>query len=218
MDDKLRKRIEALLAMTQENGCTPAEAESAKRKAEELLTRLGVNESNYQMHHEIYRFKSDLIGYLYWKCVVILVRRVTNVFTLTGKETEYHIYGKKPYVDIATYILEVAQTGVERQIIDYKKRKLIPPSTTNLNVRLFMQGCIKRISQRILEIFSDNIDKEELLSAKNYCSTITKWKNGNNLSMADINAPAFAEGQQAGDKINLSKAVNRNQLNGGYLK
>lgn len=232
-DDKIKKRILALMAKTTEAGCTEEEALAASQKVQELLHTYQLDLSDLKLQ------ESECIQATYetqQKSDPMVLHCVTAIAFFTDTKVwknrdkygfgTYEFFGLEHDVMIAEYITKICDWAIIWGGEDFKKTPAWTDATKSRRTRLkqdYQYGMSCRLAERLREMKEKQMfdDKKttgrDLVVVKSAIVESEFDKLGLSLRSAkrsrarNVDPAAFAAGQNAGDKIALNPGVNKDQ-------
>lgn len=221
-DEKILQKIQYMLNMTVENGCTEAEAIAASAKVEELL--LAYNLEMFQVEQlsgvkqePVTYKKIDDIGIgryepVEWAMILCTaigimtftkptINRYFRTFTFIGRDTNVQIA-----VDMYYYLYQQVVTNYRLS------KKLRPKDMDGIRFKnSFMMGCARRLHDRIQSsvwekaaqtttaiVASHEVENDDF--AKTLFSKIHTAKQSNTIH----DAQAYYHGAKAADKVDIN--------------
>jgi len=160
--EKIKRRIAALLQMTKERGCTEAEAMVAASKAAVLMREYGLSDADIEMSEADIEVKT---GFGSARAPLwAIIERCTNTSLLwtKGKVNKLVFYGYSPGPQIATYLMQVCDRAMNHEIAKFKRstfyRQRRTLATKRQAVGDFTSGLICRLDVKLRAFFVDSID------------------------------------------------------------
>lgn len=209
-----KKKIAALLKMTERSGCTEAEALAAAEKAATLMREYQLSEEEAEttvktakVSSQGHSARDDL-----WAIVAFCTNTVPVVeVELANNQIAY--IGQEPGPEIATYLHVLLDRAISAELrsfkesVFYRRRRTL--STRRAASRDFVLGLVHRLSRRLVDLFETSIDREAhekaLVARDNLYGELS--------AVADRKRPgvtygeAASSGWQAGGKVNLAHGV-----------
>jgi hypothetical protein len=240
MDDKnerLIRKIQALLNKTLENGASETEMMLSLKKASELMMHYNISKEEVTVTEKSSPLVSEALfrkgSREYMDQLVWAIERLCGVAIILttqkkqGKKTrQYLLYGEEQDVLVCKYLLNHIRTFIESSTRTFKKGSYYQSLNRRLRLRAgldFAYALTYRINQRISEIIAVQtsglctaaIMKNKLNQAITFASTdlgpLGKAKSGQR-TYAD--QQAINEGLQQGDAINLNGGLNEARQKG----
>lgn len=234
--ERIKDRIRALRQMTEANGCTEAEAKAAAERAMALMARYGLDEidlSRDQANEPTPSRRRSVVDTL-WQVVaeVCRCRGYLQGGGRSGERLVYVYYGAPVDVLVAVYLHELLASAIKRESSDFRRRTEYQarrkPATRSQALRLFQQGLVSRLSQRLRELWwlrinaegnglvvkaAEQAHRERLLqelAAKGVVLTSLPSLSRNRGRFSD----ALLAGWLTGDKIGIDPGVNGGSVGG----
>lgn len=219
MTDPIKKKIAALLAMTLAAGCTEAEAMAAATKAADLMREHGLSEADITIgqasvaHATKGRSARDDL----WKIVGHCTNTACTVQHVTGRPGADLIFvGRDPGPEIAVYLVAVLNRALDTAIADFKASPFYvrrrAAATRRAAVQDFTKGMVRRLADRLIEVFGPTINK-----AANAVAAAARDAQFSGAKVIVKAEPAKARfddaiwsGWAAGGRVNLAQGVHGN--------
>jgi hypothetical protein len=221
--ESILRKIRALQAKTEDNGCTEAEAISAAKMVQRLLDEYSITMTEIEAKdkgncgiHIIYthRQKQHAIG-----ICLSAIAKFTDTKVWISRSSDmvvYKFFGHKVDTEIAEYIYYVCLNALEYEWNNIKSMG-IPAKKPD-----FQKGMAIRLSERLYEMKAEK--EKEVLSSTTAIMVIknqTVLHEFNELGLnlrksAGVtlnNNNSYHLGKKAGDSINFNKAINQKQAN-----
>jgi hypothetical protein len=208
--DALKRRLAALLNMTEANGCTAEEAAAATAKAAELMREHGLDEASLGMEMADAPYSEDdrLMNPL-WRIIGHCTGCVCVVDPATGLR---HYIGRDPGPTVAVYLHVFLARHVEAAVGRYGRSGEVRLKLKSLRPRLveaFRQGMVERLMDAVLEHFGQPAPKliEQAQAERNRrfcCTTPSASVPARRVEGQTI---ARQAGQKAGDGIALHRGL-----------
>jgi hypothetical protein len=154
---KVKGRIRALTARTVERGCSEAEALAAAAKVGELLEVYGLSMSEVTLREEAcIQHRVTIPGpqrlALRWLYPALL--RFTECRGWTDGRADFILYGLEPDVQMAEYLLRVAEGALAYEEARYRATPeyLKSRATPQTRLRSFRYGFADRLGKRLEEL------------------------------------------------------------------
>ena len=161
---KILAKVMKLLQMTVENGCTPAEAENAKNRAEAMLKEYNLSQKDIDLSDMVidkfYPADEDGVGYAKapnW--MRLLLRGVNNVFgciVVWDKDEDGDMVatqsGRKSDMDVADYCYVVIRDQIFDLTNDYVKKNNLRKNS--VQVASFMESCAYAVINNLEQILN----------------------------------------------------------------
>ena len=160
--EKLYTKVRALLAKTQDNGCTEAEAMAALAKARAMMDAYEITDDELALTKEekaIIRASTvahDKYGVRQWLCGG--VARFTNCKTWVSKSGKFAPPGQIVFcglpsdVQLADWLLGSLEAFVRSELVEFLMTDTTPRGMRRRIVNGFVTGCAGRISERLLAL------------------------------------------------------------------
>jgi Protein of unknown function (DUF2786) len=224
--DAAVKRIKALLAKTEANGCTEEEAFAAAAKAGELMDKYGIESSEADIREETCvtgihggeRLKSHESQWIsnavgrYCDCRVWRKTRTGQIV----------FFGLPADVEVATYIMRVVEGAMNRSFKAFKKSEAYPHYDEARRVRAtYMNAMATRVTKRLDEMHAAR-HTEDMKTTTGTSLVLVKtqvvaeqfdalgMKLGKSKSVTlkqSSSAAAWNAGKAAGDKVHLGTGI-----------
>ena len=169
--ERIKAKLRALLSKTVENGCTESEALAAAEKAQELLSRYGIEADEVGAPEE---WAEDYVGLgarrrprdslwmalgFFCNCKAWLSR------TETGWRVRY--FGRPCDVAVASYLHDILERAIVAALADYKRtdsyQRRRKPSTRRAALRAFEIGMSDRLKTRLVQLKWLRVGQDEAL-------------------------------------------------------
>ena len=220
MDDKLRNKIQSLLAKAQNEASTEAEVLAAMAAAKKLLSKNGMSEDDLQTIEIVEDFSLVLTGRSkdVGKMVATSIALYTNTHAVQRRDRRRRqsvrigFIGRKHDVEFALFILGMLTDTITRWSKQYDPSLLRPerrlsPAGRSKERNDYAKGIALTVSNRLGDLSEgDQRDDDQSLKAYMDKRNLTR---GRGLS---INvSQAFNKGLSDGDEINLNRPLNENK-------
>lgn len=154
---KAKARIRALAARTVERGCSEAEALAAAAKVGELLEVYGLSMSEVALREEACLQRRVTVAgpqrlALRWMYPALL--RFCEVRGWTDGQSDFVLFGLEPDVQMAEYLLRVAEGALAFEEAQYRRSDgyLRSRATPQSRLRSFRYGFADRLGKRLEEL------------------------------------------------------------------
>ncbi len=234
MKDSIARKIRALQARTEANGCTEAEALNAIEKISELLDTYNIDLTEVEVREEgCFQFdfatstKRKSLDHRSGICRAIA--RLTQCKqwrkALPGETIIRCFFGRKTDLEFAKFLYRTCMFAVDLELTCFKiDRKLEGEKTTAVQARAFTLGIADRLSARINELVESQVSKastsgRDLIVVK-IAYVLDEFAKlgvhlGQGISMhAHSDATSYAAGRSAGDTVGLGRPLSGAQRSG----
>jgi Protein of unknown function (DUF2786) len=240
--DAIKFKIKALAAKTVANGCSEHEAMSAMQGVGRLLAAYNLTMEECDVREskcttifmDIGRERRHPID----SCITSLADLVNarcwfhKSYGTMGKHSSYAFFGQEQDLELISYLFKVIHSAMEHESELFKQEDayLYAGSRRSATVS-FQRGMATRIGQRLREMKQENdaelarhrttgtalvVLKKQLIEEEWKKEGIRLTSARSSYSIRDYSA--FGHGQQAGDKVNLSRPIKgHGRANGGLL-
>jgi hypothetical protein len=155
--EKLYAKVRALLAKTQENGCTEQEAMAALAKARAMMDAYEISDDELQLtkaEKAIIRTTQamhDKYGVRQWLHVGIGM--FCNCKTWwSGTQKQVVFCGLPADVDLANWLLDSLEAFVRRELVEFLMNDTTPRGYRRRVINGFVFGCTARIRERLADL------------------------------------------------------------------
>lgn len=231
---KVKDRIAALAAKTTDNGCSESEAMTAIAMVGKLLTQYNLTMNEVLMRDETYLTKTLNTGRIQRhpidSCVMVIAEFCqTRVWTALrnekGKKTRfYYFFGTESDVDMSIYLTEMIKGSLNQELNAFKNSPAYRASGKHGKTvsYSFSKGMTSRINSRLRELTAANKEDIKLstgtslivlkgqLLKENFEKLGMRLRAGGSSARIRDNG-AYAKGQEAGARVNLSRPVGYNR-------
>lgn len=216
MDRETAKRkIAALLKMTERSGCTEAEALAAAEKAAALMREYQVSEAEAETTTAEIKVatQGQSMRDNLWS-IVAFCTNTAPVFDLSVDGNKLAYVGQEPGPQIATYLHELLNRAIDNELSAFKAgdfyRRRRSLATRRAASRDFVAGLVGRLSRRLVDLFKASIDKSA--SVKAVVARDALYGDGlssvPDRKQCDVRfGEATYAGWQAGDNVDISHGV-----------
>ena len=233
---KILAKVMKLLQMTVENGCTPAEAENAKNRAEAMLNEYNLSKRDIDLSDMIidkfYPADEDGVGYAKtpnW--LRLLLNGVNNVFgciVVWDRDEDGDMVatqsGRKSDMDVADYCYVVIRDQIFTLTTEYVKNNNLKKNS--VQVASFMESCaytvIKNLEQILNKVPSGKTNSSgtsltviqegltKMNEARDYlCKTL-----GVTLRKSSSNVRQNEDGKSAASRVKVNSAMSGGSTSG----
>lgn len=156
---KVLSKVMKLLQMTVENGCTAAEAESAKLKAEQMMAEYSLSRENISLSDmvtdEFYPSDENGVGYAkapQWiKTLIASVNRYFGCVVIWGRDSDGDLLayqsGRKSDMEVADYCFLVIRDQVFELTAEYVKSESIRKNSRQ--AMSFMESLVYTVANNL---------------------------------------------------------------------
>lgn len=208
--ERLRAKIAALLAKTEANGCTEAEAMAAAGLAARLMAEHDFDQADIELTEATARHKWSRSE---WReklsAVIAIVTNCANVLDLDNGQMLF--VGREPGPDIAAYLRDVCFRAIDRAIREFKAgpyyRRRRSLATKRRAVADFVDGMVARMAMRLVELFKPVTSEPARDEAK---QALTR-RHGTGLiskPFSEARKPRFSSAATAGWRAGADVALN----------
>lgn len=225
---KLAERVRALLAKTQENGATEAEAMAAAEKARELMDKYQIDLGEVGMEAEgVIKAFSDRTHY---KTLQIKDRLAVMVAAYCDvkvwKNDRLTFFGLASDAEFATWLLDSLDAHIRRSAVEYMLTARIVATGAKMPrweaEKAFVLGAISRINQR-LNMLTDERKRamrqqagggrslvvvKSALVERAFADLNMRLRSGSRSNARVHDSGAFKAGVAAGDRASFGRPVN----------
>jgi len=209
---KLKDRIRRLRELTEERGCTEAEALAAAEKAAQLMRDHGLSDADIVMDEQSSSTKNKGGGQKARLWPVIAHCTNTASIVITRRDgADVAFIGREPGPEIAVYLRDVCERAIDRELRRFKLTKLYrrqrKPSSRRETAAAFVAGMVDRLSRRLIDVFGPSTSAEARGEADRALA-----ERYNAVDLPRPKAPqgrwdAQDAGSRAGDAVTLSHGV-----------
>lgn len=205
---KLLERVKAILAKTMANGCTEAEAMAALAKARELMATYEIDEKELQDLTEKAQIHKTAPGdpYDIKRNLCVNVGKFTSCKAFRDREEVINFAGKPGDIIFATWLLDMLQRFIMRELRQYQKKLITEKGighSNNLTSASFVAGCAHRINEKLKELAPLDWAKTQELIVSELGMQLTKSRGrSRNISEKDAKA-----GYEVGEHARFDKPV-----------
>ena len=220
---KILAKIRNLLQMTQDNGCTEAEALTASEKVNALLTEYNLTLNDISDIQEKWgrrgkqgaKSANRPIFHPSVGCVPAIAKFCECIGYVSGVNVVF--FGTETNTEFAHYMLDMIKNMME---VEYRKAEPTLKKQTRLHGKTlrnsFMRGMGIRISERLLKLRDE---RDAAVSATGNALVIVKdaelkkqWAATGtaiviNTTRSRIDSASFNEGKAAGDRVSLDRPL-----------
>jgi len=217
MKDKIKKRINALLAKTKDNGCTEQEAMAAIMKAKQMMTDYFINDADLVDKEECVL---DSVDYVqgYW----LFISDLGKVFDckVYKNKKQYFFFGFKSDVDMCLYFYSYIIRSCRAAVAQYKKTdEFLEKRQYTSSKRLtgtFRNGFLHSIASKLSAMYAERknglkighgivlLEKEKEVEQEFDKLGIKLHIKKRKFSSGD----SFDSGKSKGDNFNINQGVN----------
>lgn len=166
----IKRKIAALLAMTEAAGCTEAEALAASAKAAALMLEYNLTER--EIHIDEQTVRSRTAGRSVRDRLWQTVGQCTNtapIFLRHHRRNDIRFVGRAPGPEIAVYLFVVLNRAIDRAVADFKEttfyRRRRSDVTRRQAVHDFTDAMVARLHFRLKERFGPLMSETALAEA-----------------------------------------------------
>ena len=162
MTDAVRRKIAALLKMTNRAGCTEAEALAAAEKAAALMAEHGLTEDDVIFGKESVRVSSHGNGKRdpLWRDLAAITNTAV-ICDWIGKSKARTFVGVSPGPEIAVYLYTVLNRAIDTEVAAFKKTRVYTNRRTASSKRAavedFTIGMVARLIFRLRGLFASTM-------------------------------------------------------------
>lgn len=230
----LIRKIKALLAKTIEQGATEFEAMNAMAKAHELLAKHQLELSDLDIREEGTEKISVELDIIKNDLAVNVAKYCECRVWQNSKEKKLYFLGIKTDALFADWLILALADFVTKQEVSFMfsddcttTAKGTKAKQAKLEINSFVQGCCKRINERLREEImkrererrSFTSTGRDLVPLKNAMITEAFAKLNLNLGRAretkrqNVDPNAYSAGRKAGESVGFNRPVNRDNSN-----
>ena len=236
--DRVKARIRALTEKTVQNGCTDAEAFAAAEMVGKLLDRYMLTMSEIEVRDKTCiqarvamtgRRRGPIDGCVpaigrFCHCIVWLDHSQPAAEPESHGPKHYVYFGFDADVQMAVYLFKMIEQAIATSSIEFRQSRL-PAKATDLRLatRSFQHGLVKRVEQRLEALHQEReaamragagrgtalVLAKQNVVAQAFQETQIRLRSRRSAAIA-IDRRAYAAGEVAGDRINLSRPVTEN--------
>lgn len=213
--EDVKRKIAALLSMTEDAGCSEAEALAAAGRAAALMAEYGLTRSDIEITQISVKNRTKGFGArddLWW---TVAYCTNTSAMVLRGhipRGSEIVFIGAEPGPQIAAYLFAILTRALDRHLEEFKAGKFYrrrrSDATRRIAVRDFTLGLVARLQLRLIDLFRPTISSTTLAMAKSE-------RDRRYPHAEDFSAPiyeqrfeaAVSEGWRSGTQVELSHGV-----------
>lgn len=205
---KMLERVKAILAKTMENGCTEGEAMAALAKARELMATYEIDEKELESLTEKAQIHKTAPSdpYEIKRNLCVNVGKFTSCKAFRDREEVINFAGKPGDIIFATWLLDILQRFIMRELRQYQKKLITEKGinhSNNLTSASFVAGCAFRINEKLKELAPVDWAKTQELIVSELGMQLTKSRGrGRQLSEKDAVA-----GAKAGEHARFDRPV-----------
>lgn len=227
--DSVKKKISALLAKTPENGASEHEALAAAQKAAELMAVYDIEatELDYKNNTCVKRtikaqtYARHILGNYF----ALAIQSLCDCIGWNDNGTDETVFfGFEQDADIAIYLYSSLRSAVVMELANYKEspefaEAIAHGEMTMVLCRTFILGMEMRISQRLKQMAAEKKATVQVSTGTSLVLVKTervqeefadlgmKLRSGSRSRAIRKGSSAYAAGQKAGDRVNISKGV-----------
>ena len=220
--EKIKAQIKALLSKTTANGCTEAEMFAALAKAQAMMDAYQITDDDIREAKEdvasLYtearnrRPTSDQMVFVARHCGILQCA----IYRSRGSRA-LSIIGTKSDQEQALWLFDVLADFVFEELYKHLIVSQPPPSEKKTVMRVFVESCCGRISQRLEDLIKQSeaqrtSNGRELIVVKN--AAITAYMKEHNIRIRTVcsgggnpNEAAAAAGRAAGNRANFGRPI-----------
>lgn len=208
MKDTRKKMLDRIRAMLNTEGRTEAEMLAFLAKARELMATYEIDENELQQEQEKATiFKTDPKDPYEIKFFLAkYVGKFTRCRAWAGNDKVVCFAGMESDVIFATWLLDTLQRFVMRALREYQKNRVLKKMTnSNYTSASFVQGCAKRISEKLKELCPAEITENALVTAelaRNGIVLANRRKDDR-----EVHAGSWKDGAAAGNHARFDRPV-----------
>ena len=209
MSETVKRKVAALLKMTQKAGCSEAEAMAAAEKAAQLMLAHGLSEADVLFTAQTAKAKTAgrSVRDKIWSALA-LNTNTALIYTEKGA----NFVGQGPGPEIAAYLFAVLNRALDREIASFKMTRNYKRRATLKSRRAAVQDFTDamglRLREKLYQLFAGVRSKEAVSAA--LAARDAMFPGCREVTPAQAkgrNSVAAALGDQAGGRVELSHGV-----------